>query len=173
MSEVSTETTGVSNEKKRQILGGFVALLVVIGVGLVVRYNNSDSTESNNAIPSSLEGAEKAIEADPLNAQLWYVKGVIQQIDLGNPEGAVESYNRAIELSPNFLSALFNRGIALRGLGRLDEAKLDFTRIVGLKRGEAPRALFNLGLIAIDQGDSELGERYLQRAYEQDPSLRP
>ena len=173
MSEASTQTVGGSDGKKRQILGGIVVILALIGVGLIVRYSNSESNGSDNSIPTSVEEADKAIEADPQNPQTWYVKGVIQQIDLGDLEGSIASYSRAIELNPIFLSALFNRGLALRELGRLDEAKVDFTRIVGLKRGVAPRALFNLGLIAIDQGDGELGERYLQRAYEQDPSLRP
>lgn len=173
MSEVSMSKVGGSDEKKRQILGGIIVILVLIGIGLVVRNSNSDTNGKSNEIPTSIEEADRAIEADPQNPQTWYVKGVIQQTDIGDLEGAVVSYSRALELNPIFLSALFNRGLALRELGRLDEAKVDFTRIVGLKRGEAPRALFNLGLIAIDQGDGELGERYLQRAYEQEPSLRP
>jgi tetratricopeptide (TPR) repeat protein len=159
------------NDKKRQVIGGIIVILVIIGIGLVVRNSNSDS--NSNKIPTTLEEADESIAANPQNPQAWYVKGVIQQTEVGDIEGAVESYTRALELNPIFLSALFNRGLALRELDRLDEAKVDFTRIVGLKRGEAPRALFNLGLIAIDQGNPELGERYLQRAYEQDPSLRP
>jgi len=159
------------NGKKRQVIGGIIVILVIIGIGLVVRNSNSDSNV--NEIPTTLEEADESIATDPNNPQTWYVKGVIQQTEVGDLVGAVESYTRALDLNPIFLSALFNRGLALRELGRLDEAKVDFTRIVGLKRGEAPRALYNLGLIAIDQGDTELGERYLQRAYEQDPSLRP
>lgn len=160
-----------ANGKKRQVIGGIIVILVILGIGLVVRNSNSDS--NNNGIPTTLEEADESIAANPQNPQTWYVRGVIQQTELGDLEGSVASYTKAIELNPIFLSALFNRGLALRELGRLDEAKVDFTRIVGLKRGEAPRALFNLGLIAIDQGNPELGERYLQRAYEQDPSLRP
>jgi Tfp pilus assembly protein PilF len=44
---------------------------------------------------------------------------------------------------------------------------------VTLKDGVAPQALYNLGLIAIDQGDIPLSDVYLQKAYEQDPSLQP
>lgn len=170
--EVSTvNESQPTNGKKRQVIGGIIVILVILGIGLVVRNSNSDS--NNNGIPTTLEEADESIAANPQNPQTWYVRGVIQQTELGDLEGSVASYTKAIELNPIFLSALFNRGLALRELGRLDEAKVDFTRIVGLKRGEAPRALFNLGLIAIDQGNPELGERYLQRAYEQDPSLRP
>lgn len=171
MSESSSSQLNPANGKKRQIIGGIIVILVILGIGLIVRNSNSDS--NGNEIPTTLEEADQSIAENPQNPQTWYVKGVIQHTEVGDLEGAVESYTRALELNPIFLSALFNRGLALRELGRLDEAKVDFTRIVGLKRGEAPRALYNLGLIAIDQGDTELGERYLQRAYEQDPSLRP
>jgi len=165
--------SGDVNGLKRRVIGGFLVVVVLLGIGLIVRNRNSDSNSVSNSIPATLEAADEAIQANPQNPQSWYVKGVIQQTELGDSAGAVESYNRALELNPIYVSALFNRGLALRDLGRLDEAKVDFTRIVGLKRGEAPRALINLGLIAFDQGDTELGERYMQRAYEQEPSLRP
>ena len=55
----------------------------------------------------------------------------------------------------------------------LDKAIADFETVVELKNGEAPQALYNLGLIANDEGDTELGDEYLQKAYELDPSLKP
>jgi tetratricopeptide (TPR) repeat protein len=85
----------------------------------------------------------------------------------------VDSYSRTIEINPQYFSALFNRGLAYKSLGRLDEAKADFTTIVTLKDGVAPQALYNLGIIALDQGDISLSDEYLQKAYEQDPSLQP
>jgi tetratricopeptide (TPR) repeat protein len=78
---------------------------------------------------------------------------VFLQTEVGDLEGAVLSYDRVLEINSEDLSALFNRGLAYKGLNRLNEAKADFELILTLKDGVAPYALLNLGYIAIDQGD--------------------
>jgi len=117
--------------------------------------------------------AEDAIAINPQDSDAWYTKGVALQLEAEDYQGAVESYSRALEINPQYFSALFNRGFAYKDMGRIDEAKADFETIVTLKNGVAPQALYNLALIAMDQGDTVLGDEYLQKAYEQDPSLRP
>ena len=172
-SRFSAIVTKLKSLKRAPLIVGAVVILLV-GIGVAQRNGGQGDTGSSaNVVIDSLDAANLAIATDPNNSQAWYVRGVFLQTEAGNLEGAVESYTRALEVSPELLSALFNRGLAYKGLKRLDAAKADFAKIVDLKGGVAPLSLVNLGLIEIDQGNQELGERYLQRAYDQDPTLRP
>jgi len=177
--EDNQSKSGSIQLSQTKLLGALV-VVVLIALGLIYRSNNDSnvqpaSTEitTTTVQKSLLQTAEEALAVNPQDSEAWYTKGVYLQTEVGDNQGAVESYSRAIEINPGFLSALFNRGLALKNLGRLDEAKVDFEAIVSLKEGTAPQALYNLGLIAIDQGDTALGDEYLQKAYEQDPSLQP
>ena len=152
---------------------GLVVVVALIVIGLISR-SNSQSDESVATVQKSLlETAEDALALNPQDSEAWYTKGVYMQTQVGDNQAAVESYSRAIEINAEYLAALFNRGLAYKSLGRLDKAIADFESVVELKNGEAPRALYNLGLIANDEGDTELGDEYLQKAYELDPSLKP
>ena len=179
---VETEETSakqVSLKLGRTQMWGVIAIVALLALGVMYR-SNGDSATSDVAVDVAttvqkglLQTAEDALAINPQDSDAWYTKGVALQIELGDNQGAVDSYSRAIEINPQYLSALFNRGLAYNALGRLDEAKADFTTIVTLKDGVAPQALYNLGLIAIDQGDIPLSEEYLQKAYEQDATLLP
>ena len=179
---VETEETPakqVSLKLGRTQMWGVIAIVALLALGVMYR-SNGDSGTSDVAVDVAttvqkglLQTAEDALAINPQDSDAWYTKGVALQIELGDNQGAVDSYSRAIEINPQYLSALFNRGLAYNALGRLDEAKADFTTIVTLKDGVAPQALYNLGLIAIDQGDIPLSEEYLQKAYEQDATLLP
>ena len=170
------ENTPVKSGRLRlgriQLLG-LVVVVALIVIGLISR-SNSQSDESVATVQKSLlETAEDALALNPQDSEAWYTKGVYLQTQVGDNQAAVESYSRAIEINAEYLAALFNRGLAYKSLGRLDKAIADFETVVELKNGEAPLALYNLGLIAIDEGDTELGDEYLQKAYELDPSLKP
>jgi tetratricopeptide (TPR) repeat protein len=175
-------------KRNRSIKIGLPVLLgALLVLGLFTRYDSNQPADSSTAsVPTSsadenssatgldsLAAADLAISIDPLNAEAWYTRGVFLQTEVGDLGGAVESYDRVLEINPEDLSALFNRGLAYKGLNRLNKAKADFELILSLKDGAAPYALLNLGYIAIDQGDQKLGEDYLQRAYGLDPTLQP
>ncbi|MEQ9467978.1 MAG: tetratricopeptide repeat protein [Ekhidna sp.] len=54
---------------------------------------------------------ENAITADPENADLLFSLGVLKE-ELGEKEGAMESYNKALEIDPNHFNSNFNIGVA-------------------------------------------------------------
>ena len=177
---VDTPVKPVSLKRGRTQMWGVIAIVALLALGVMYRSNGDSGTNdiavditATTAQKGLLQTAEDAITVNPLDSDAWYTKGVALQIELGDNQGAVESYSRALEINPQYFSALFNRALAYKDLGRIDEAKADFETIVTLKNGVAPQALYNLALIAMDQGDTVLGDEYLQKAYEQDPSLRP
>lgn len=157
-------------------LRGVIVVVALIVVGLIYRSNGQSDGQSGSVTSeqkSPLQTAEDAIALNPQDSEAWYSKGVYLQTEVGDNQGAVESYSQAIVINPGFLSALYNRGLAYKVLGRFDEASADFEAIVELKNGEAPQSLYYLGLIATEQGDTKLADEYLQKAYKLDPSLKP
>ncbi|WP_420578356.1 tetratricopeptide repeat protein [Ekhidna sp.] len=57
-------------------------------------------------------GLEKAIEADPQNADLHFSLGVLKE-ELGDKEGAMASYDKALEIDPDHYNSSFNKGVAV------------------------------------------------------------
>ena len=86
----------------------------------------------------------------------------------GKPELAVDAYHKALELSPNFVRARTNLGIAFAGAGRLPEAAAELRQAVRLAPGR-PDYHYNLGVVLLRQGDPSGAKAAFGRALE----LRP
>ena len=63
----------------------------------------------NEKFVEAEENLKLAISKDPTNKQLHFSLGVVYD-NLGNSEGAIESYKRAIEVDPNYFDAVYNLG---------------------------------------------------------------
>ncbi|NOR78583.1 MAG: tetratricopeptide repeat protein, partial [Methanophagales archaeon] len=57
----------------------------------------------------------------------WFSKG-FERGKLERHEEAIECYDKAIELKPNYEEAWYNKGVMLEKLGRKKEAKLCFQK---------------------------------------------
>lgn len=73
----------------------------------------------------------------------YYYRGLAFE-NTGQPERAIEDYNAAIALDPNFRDAFMGRGTALEEIGRLDSAVEDLDRAIAL--GPKYEAYFNRGV---------------------------
>ena len=60
---------------------------------------------------------------------------------LGDYEGALAAYDRALELDPDYAEALEYRAEAYLGLGRIQLAKAAWERLTALDRGRADELL--------------------------------
>ena len=69
---------------------------------------------------SALARLDKAVAADPRNAEAYAQKAVTLRL-AGKYEQSLEQYDKAAELSPDNAIYINGRGIALERLGRLDE----------------------------------------------------
>jgi tetratricopeptide (TPR) repeat protein len=65
-------------------------------------------------------------------AEAWKKRGY-EQSDLGDFEGALKSYDKALEIKPDYHKAWYLRGIALRKLGRLEEAITSYDKALEFK----------------------------------------
>ena len=83
----------------------------------------------------------------------------------GRLEEAIASYQKAIELNPQFAWSYQNLGDALEKVGRRDEAIAVFRRSVA-NCPESPWPFYKLGVILGQQGKFQEGVGYLRRAVE-------
>ncbi len=75
------------------------------------------------------------IDADELptdDAEAWVNKG-ISQYETGDFEGAIASWDKALELNPDEHNAWYNRGMALNNLGQYEQALASYDKALELK----------------------------------------
>jgi tetratricopeptide (TPR) repeat protein len=87
----------------------------------------------------------------PDDAVAHYKRGNAHK-DAGEPQAALKSYNRAIELNPAYAHALCNRGVVLASLRRLDEALASYDRALALDPRDSITH-YNRGVLLQEQKD--------------------
>jgi|GEM_PF-103962 len=98
----------------------------------------------------------------PAPADQLHTQG-IARYRAGRIDEALEYYERALALQPDFAAALNSKGFALQDLDRLEEALACFARAVALAPG-MDMARLNLGMAQLKLGDWERGwENYEAR----------
>jgi tetratricopeptide (TPR) repeat protein len=82
---------------------------------LVAQQLGIETTDPLVIIEELMHQFDTAEQAATNEAQAWFQQGN-QQVEAGDFEGAIASYNKALEINPDFHEALFNRDIALENL---------------------------------------------------------
>ena len=82
---------------------------------LVAQQLGIETTDPLVIIEELMHQFDTAEQSATNEAQAWFQQGN-QQVEAGDFEGAIASYNKAIEINPDFQEALFNRDIALENL---------------------------------------------------------
>jgi len=91
----------------------------------------------------ALAACERALQRFPGEAKLHYAAALALE-DLGRPQDALQRYDEALVRQPALQDALFNRGLLLARMQRLDEAEASFRRCL---QGE-PTSLRSFGALA-------------------------
>jgi tetratricopeptide (TPR) repeat protein len=109
-----------------------------------------------------------ALARAPLDPEVHRVHGAIREVHADYAQ-AVDAYRRALELELGAAHRHLSLGLALRSLGRHEEAATVCTRAVDLSPTNA-RAHGCLGLVALAQGQINRAIPLFERALELDPS---
>ncbi|MEK7256812.1 MAG: tetratricopeptide repeat protein, partial [Bacteroidota bacterium] len=118
----------------------------------------------------ALENYELAIKHKP-NFPLAYSNMGIIFFETGNLEKAKECYEKAVQYDPRMVDAL-------RNLGAVHAMQRNFTEAIKLFSQalqydpENATVNFYLGSAYRDNGQPELGQPYLEKAYRLDPKLK-
>ena len=117
----------------------------------------ADSGEGEKAV----EAFEQALRLDPKNAIAWQNIG-LTRVHANRPQEALAAFDRAFALNERLPRAWNGRGAALEELGRHGEALEAWKRALELDPRQF-EALLNIGVVALEQGQRDLGRRALER----------
>lgn len=95
----------------------------------------------------------------------FYIKEGLARDKVKDYSGAIENYNKAIELNPKFTLAYYNRGMARAFLKNFDGALSDYNKAIELNP-KYPVAFYNRGIAKYYLGNSEGACRDWKRASE-------
>jgi tetratricopeptide (TPR) repeat protein len=136
----------------------------------------------NGEDQKALEFFQEAIKKDPQNTMAWNGLGYCQ-VGLNNPAAAIKAYQQAIKtnpddeslyfiLKPDFAEAYFKLGIVYTRLGRLDEGKKAFEKVIRLNPDAVP-AHFNIGIAYAQLGRYQDALQANQEALRIDSGFAP
>jgi tetratricopeptide (TPR) repeat protein len=120
----------------------------------------------------ALSAFTDAVNRAPSWAYAWHNKALAES-QLGNYHGAIDSYQRAIEVAPHesaYFYLPYNLGALYQSLNRLREAEVQYRRAGELapSKGEPDNAL---GTIRAIQGKRAEARRLFELALQKDPNL--
>uniref|UniRef100_UPI00358F5A3E protein O-mannosyl-transferase TMTC3-like n=1 Tax=Myxine glutinosa TaxID=7769 RepID=UPI00358F5A3E len=116
---------------------------------------------------------ETAIRLDEGNADLWYNLAIVH-IELQERSEALRHFDMALSINPTHRLVLFNSALLMHELGeawRFPEARRRMLQYIELEPGDE-RGYFNLGMVAMDEGQTEESESWLRRAIKLRPDFR-
>ena len=121
----------------------------------------------------ALEVYETALTFEPENADLYYNLGVVL-IELGQPDRALERFAKALEADPEHVQSLMNSAILMQESGKKEwrpEAYSKLFRVME-RQPDNDRVYFNLGMLAMDDGETAKAEIWFGKAIELRPDFR-
>ena len=102
-------------------------------------------------------GQKAALLVHSTEPRLWTTLGLALTY-CGRAAEALTFFDEGIRLGPTLVGALYNRGMALLDLGRMDEAEADFRAACKKSRDPAERATIEFSLATLVLGRGELAE---------------
>jgi tetratricopeptide (TPR) repeat protein len=108
--------------------------------------------------------------ATPYNANAWYLLGRTKYNEQRFDE-AISCFDHSLSLRPRYVEAENNKGLALRGLDKMDVAKVAFQNAIDWQ-GDAPtdaQPFLNLGSLLADQGELDRAISLLTKAVDLSP----
>ena len=157
-----------------------LAILSLTAIGLAQNGVNSKSPEAGNAYNNGLDLArkgdfksavtyfEKAIQADDMFAQAYYMLGVSQKRLNKNTE-AINSFKKAIEVDKKFEGAYIALGNLQASMDSYESAINSFNAVLAFNNKSA-KAYYGVGNVFYKQKKYDMAIDRLKKAVEYDPS---
>jgi tetratricopeptide (TPR) repeat protein len=123
-----------SSETPSKIYGSFLSLLLPPNVENINEYIER-LEKAVEIVRKTLE--EKVSEKAQVDTKELF-DNAFKKFEVGDFKGAIGDYSRLLEVDPNNVSALYNRGVSRQNIGNFKAAIKDFTRVIELKPKFAP-----------------------------------
>ncbi|MFM6753217.1 MAG: tetratricopeptide repeat-containing serine protease family protein, partial [Dolichospermum sp.] len=131
--------------------------LVAINAAIRLEPNNPNLYNQKYGVLSNLKkykeaaaAINKAIELSP-RAAFYNNRGNVRS-ELGDKQGAIDDFNQAIKINPNYANAYYNRGIVRNELGDKQGAISDFNQVIKINPNYA-YAYYNRGIVRKEVGE--------------------
>ncbi|GFR21026.1 protein O-mannosyl-transferase Tmtc3 [Trichonephila clavata] len=135
--------------------------------------NRGDILIKLNRTTEAQEVYEKALQLDNKNPDIYYNLGVVY-LEQSKLSDALTYFDKALELDPEHEQALMNSAILIQESGNLQKRKTAYDRLYKLlKKGKTnERIYFNLGMLAMDDKEVQLAEKWFKKAIEMKKNFR-
>ncbi|XP_058831025.1 protein O-mannosyl-transferase Tmtc3-like [Topomyia yanbarensis] len=127
--------------------------------------NRGDILIKLNRTKEAQEVYERALLYDSTNPDIYYNLGVVF-LEQGKASQALAYLDKALEFDPEHEQALLNSAILLQELGRPELRKIARERLLKLLAKDEinERVHFNLGMLAMDDRNTDEAENWFRRA---------
>lgn len=98
-------------------------------VALFEMLDQAGKFRESGRLPESMKRIDEALLIDPLHADLWFLRGVVNANMMKFWE-AVADYSRALRFSPKSTMIYYFRGDSYEQLGKHQQAVDDYTRVI-------------------------------------------
>ncbi len=113
---------------------------------------------------------QQLLTADKLSKEALYYRGNFALYALGESDQAIDLYQRALKIDPDFVLARYDLAVTYRGLGEVDKAIAEYEKVLKINP-QFPEALSNLGGQYFRKGDVKQAVAHFRRAIEVYPNF--
>ncbi|WP_224362014.1 social motility TPR repeat lipoprotein Tgl [Hyalangium versicolor] len=137
-----------------------------------IRYNLGVQAQQAGNIQEALSEFQRAVEFDPENADAQNALGILLHLSFRRPAEAIEHYEKAIEIRPNFSEARTNLANVRLDQGQYDEAIKLYEQVLNDMLYPTPFiAQGNMGWAYFKKGDTQKGVENIKAAVTLNPNF--
>lgn len=160
---------GLQNERQPEAASALFHEVLALDVhNAVALYSLAVIVMQAGDAAGALSLSARGLQHNPQFAPLFYVHGAVLQA-LDRKDEALQSFDAALALQPDYVEALLNSGVLLRNMFRHQEALERFNRVVTIDPNHVT-ALGNFGILLTEFKQSEQAIKAFERLLALAPS---
>jgi tetratricopeptide (TPR) repeat protein len=118
--------------KKMKVCSYAIILcLILVSCGCISQRSpgfEKNSSQFADTVRASQSYYDTLVRDDPSSATAWCLRGDYYNDAFNQYDTALQSYNRSLELDPEYGYAWFSKGVTLQNMRHFDEAKVCFEK---------------------------------------------
>ena len=138
-------------------------------LGRATELSKESGPDGKSQFPEVVALLEDILRGDPEVIDAWFMMGT-QHMTHGQPDKAVQYFQKTLQLKPDYDLAVHNLAQAYRRMGNDEAALAGFEHYLTLDPKD-PFVHYQMGEIWLDRGDTAKAEALFRRALDLDPQV--